>query len=102
MTNQPDDELKTLIDRLVACSEEIKLLKDQVHMLEVDRESMKGSCKAMGRDISIMRRQKSQYFRCVKWFLANTKIDPDDIPGPVRHTLVHVAGVLAAKAEKQE
>ncbi|CAI3799028.1 hypothetical protein GLGCALEP_02125 [Pseudomonas sp. MM221] len=54
----------------------------------------------MGRYVSIGRRQKSQYFRAVKWFLANTNIDPKEVPGPVYHTLVHVVMTLAEKAKR--
>lgn len=59
-----------------------------------------GQCLALARDVSIARRQKSQYFRAVMWFLANTKIDPKDVPGPVRHTLVFVVGRLIEKAKR--
>jgi len=58
-----------------------------------------GQCLALARDVSIARRQKSQYFRAVKWFLANTNIKPADVPTPVYHTLVHVVKTLAEKAK---
>lgn len=102
MTTQPTEEQTMLIDRLVALDLELKELKEKAHMLEVDNNSLRKSCAAMGRDISITRRQKSQYFRCLKWMLGHTNIDPKTIPSSVYHTLVHVAGVVAAKAEKQE
>lgn len=59
-----------------------------------------GQCLALSRDVSIARRQKSQYFRAVKWFLANTNIDPKNVPAPVYHTLVHVVTTLAEKAKR--
>ncbi|MCE0853002.1 hypothetical protein LU689_24120 [Pseudomonas asiatica] len=59
-----------------------------------------GQILALSRDVSIARRQKSQYFRAVKWFLANANIDPSNVPGPVRHTLVFVVGRLIAKAQR--
>ncbi|UMY63915.1 hypothetical protein [Pseudomonas sp. LS.1a] len=59
-----------------------------------------GQILALSRDVSIARRQKSQYFRAVKWFLASTSFEPQSIPTPVRLTLVHVARTLIEKAKR--
>jgi len=55
---------------------------------------------AMGRYVSFGKRQKSQYFRAVKWFLAHTNFDPKDIPTTVRLTLEHVTKTLIRNAQR--
>ncbi|WP_420170406.1 hypothetical protein ACN99C_17805 [Pseudomonas alloputida] len=78
----------------------IQSMRAEVEQLRAENAGMKAKCEALGRYASIGRRQKSQYFRAVKWFLANTNIDPKQVPAPVYHTLVHVVTTLAAKAKR--
>ena len=73
---------------------------DVILALLAEREELIGKVTALARDVSISRRQKSQYFRAVKWFLANTNIKPADVPTPVYHTLMHVVKTLAEKAKR--
>lgn len=79
---------------------QLEQLQATIQQLKVERDELEAKCVALGRYVSIGRRQKSQYFRAVKWFLANTNIDPKEVPGPVYHTLVHVVTTLAAKAKR--
>ncbi|MCE0931650.1 hypothetical protein [Pseudomonas monteilii] len=72
----------------------------EIEQLRAENAELQAKCVALGRYVSIGRRQKSQYFRAVKWFLANTNISPADVPTPVYHTLVHVVNTLAAKAKR--
>ncbi|GLO24231.1 hypothetical protein [Pseudomonas putida] len=78
----------------------IQSMRAEVEQLRAENAELQAKCVALGRYVSIGRRQKSQYFRAVKWFLANTNIDPKDVPGPVYHTLVHVVTTLAEKAKR--
>lgn len=78
----------------------IQSMRAEVEQLRSENAALQAKCEALGRYVSIGRRQKSQYFRAVKWFLANTNIDPKQVPGPVYHTLVHVVTTLAAKAKR--
>ena len=78
----------------------IQSMRAEVEQLRAENAELQAKCEALGRYVSIGRRQKSQYFRAVKWFLANTNIDPKDVPGPVYHTLVHVVTTLAEKAKR--
>ncbi|WP_286920079.1 MULTISPECIES: hypothetical protein [Pseudomonas] len=79
---------------------QLEQLQTTIQSLTAERDELIGKATALARDVSIARRQKSQYFRAVKWFLANTNIDPKEVPGPVRHTLVFVVGRLIAKAQR--
>lgn len=79
---------------------EVSLAPDVILDLLAERDELIGKATALARDVSIARRQKSQYFRAVKWFLANTNIKPADVPTPVYHTLVHVVKTLAEKAKR--
>jgi len=98
MSLQPEQEQNLLISRLVACDAEIRELRENLMQLEGVARKLKGNCVALGRELSICRRQKAQYFRAVKWLLGNTKLEPAEIPGRVRHTLTHVAEVAAQRA----
>ncbi|MDM3889657.1 hypothetical protein [Pseudomonas juntendi] len=79
---------------------QLEQLQATVQQLTAERDELKAKCEALGRYVSIGRRQKSQYFRAVKWFLANTNVDPKIVPKPVYHTLVHVVTTLAEKAKR--
>ncbi|WP_338799535.1 hypothetical protein V9K81_08740 [Pseudomonas monteilii] len=76
----------------------VELVK-QVNRLKAENTELQAKCVALGRDLSIARRQRSQYFQAVKWLLANTNIDPSTVPGQIRHTLTHIVGRLIAKAQ---
>lgn len=78
----------------------IQSMRAEVEQLRAENAELQAKCEALGRYVSIGRRQKSQYFRAVKWFLANTNIKPADVPTPVYHTLVHVVKTLAEKAKR--
>jgi len=78
----------------------IQSMRAEVEQLRAENAELQAKCEALGRYVSIGRRQKSQYFRAVKWFLANTNIRPADVPTPVYHTLVHVVNTLAEKAKR--
>lgn len=78
----------------------IQSMRAEVEQLRAENAELQAKCEALGRYVSIGRRQKSQYFRAVKWFLANTNIDPKKVPAPVYHTLVHVVTTLAEKAKR--
>lgn len=78
----------------------IQSMRAEVEQLRAENAELQAKCVALGRYVSIGRRQKSQYFRAVKWFLANTNIKPADVPTPVYHTLVHVVKTLAEKARR--
>ncbi len=85
---------------LAESATEVSLAPDVILDLLAERDELIGKATALARDVSIARRQKSQYFRAVKWFLANTNIKPADVPTPVYHTLVHVVKTLAEKAKR--
>ena len=78
----------------------IQSMRAEVEQLRAENAELQAKCEALGRYVSIGRRQKSHYFRAVKWFLANTNIKPADVPTPVYHTLVHVVKTLAEKAKR--
>ncbi|MEZ2724122.1 hypothetical protein ACBQ21_09000 [Pseudomonas putida] len=92
-------KLKAMAESATGVSD-VSLAPDVILDLLAERDELIGKATALARDVSIARRQKSQYFRAVKWFLANTNIDPRNVPGPVRHTLVFVVGRLIAKAQR--
>ncbi|WP_445677659.1 hypothetical protein [Pseudomonas putida] len=85
---------------LAESATDVSLAPDLILDLLAERDELIGKATALARDVSIARRQKSQYFRAVKWFLANTNIRPADVPTPVYHTLVHVVNTLAEKAKR--
>ncbi|WP_070096227.1 hypothetical protein [Pseudomonas sp. NBRC 111139] len=87
-------------DRYQACLGQLRDAFVERDKLKAENAELQAKCEALGRYVSIGRRQKSQYFRAVKWFLANTNIDPKQVPGPVYHTLVHVVKTLAEKAKR--
>lgn len=93
------DKLKAMAESATGVSD-VSLAPDVILDLLAERDELIGKATALARDVSVARRQKSQYFRAVKWFLANTNIDPRNVPGPVRHTLVFVVGRLIAKAQR--
>lgn len=78
----------------------IQSMRAEVEQLRAENAELQAKCEALGRYVSIGRRQKSQYFRAVKWFLATTNVDPKIVPKPVYHTLVHVVKTLAEKAKR--
>lgn len=95
-----------LVERLVSQDDEIKRLTAQVELhkshivrIEKDLRSLQGSCKAMGRDLSIARRQKSQYLRALSWLVHNLCIDLGGKPGWLIHTLCHVVKLGDKKLE---
>lgn len=102
MTTQPTEEQVMLINRLVELDQDLKAMKIRIHMLEVERDSLKGSCKAMGRDLSIARRQKSQYLRALNWFVNNLCIGLEDKPEWLLNTLGHVVRNADKKAGAKE
>lgn len=93
------NQLKALAENATGVSD-VSLAPDVILDLLAERDELIGKVTALARDVSIGRRQKSQYFRAVKWFLANTNIKPADVPTPVYHTLVHVVNTLAEKAKR--
>lgn len=93
------NQLKALAESATGVSD-VSLAPDVILDLLAERDELIGKATALARDVSIARRQKSQYFRAVKWFLANTNIEPRNVPGPVRHTLVFVVSRLIAKAQR--
>lgn len=99
MTTQPTEEQVILVDRLIALDQENKALKLRIHMMEVERDSLKGSCKGMGRDLSIARRQKSQYLRALNWFVNNLCIGLEGKPEWLLNTLGHVVRNADKKSE---
>lgn len=99
MTTQPTEEQIILVDRLIALDQENKALKLRIHMMEVERDSLKGSCKGMGRDLSIARRQKSQYLRTLQWMVFNLSVSLEGKPGWVLTTLKHVVTMADKKLE---
>lgn len=84
---------KTALDEREQLRAEVEALRAEVALLNERNE-------AMGRYVSFGKRQKSQYFRAVKWFLANTNFDPATIPTTVRLTLEHVAKKLIEQAQR--
>ena len=88
------------LKELAESATDVSLAPDVILDLLAERDELIGKATALARDVSIARRQKSQYFRAVKWFLANTNIRPADVPTPVYHTLVHVVNTLAEKAKR--
>lgn len=99
MTTQPTEEQVMLINRLVELDQDLKAMKIRIHMLEVQRDSLKGSCKAMGRDLSIARRQKSQYLRSLQWLVFHLNVSLEGTPGWVLNTLKHVVKMADKKLE---
>lgn len=93
-------QVRQQIDAEGVAQIQLDQLQATVQQLTAERDELQAKCEALGRYVSIGRRQKSQYFRAVKWFLANTNIKPADVPTPVYHTLMHVVKTLAEKAKR--
>ncbi|MBT9234276.1 hypothetical protein KKQ11_00370 [Pseudomonas sp. MG-2] len=93
-------QVRQRLDAEGAMQIQLDQLQATVQQLIAERDELQAKCVALGRYVSIGRRQKSQYFRAVKWFLANTNVDPKIVPKPVYHTLVHVVTTLAEKAKR--
>lgn len=101
--NTREQAVGWMADASIAMGKAFELINEQlveIHRAKAERDEFEAKCVALGRYVSIGRRQKSQYFRAVKWFLANTNIRPADVPTPVYHTLVHVVNTLAEKAKR--
>lgn len=99
MTTQPTEEQIILVDRLVEMDKEAKAMKRRIRQLECDLSSLKGSCQAMGRDLSIARRQKSQYLRSLQWLVFHLNVSLEGTPGWVLNTLKHVVKMADKKLE---
>lgn len=90
-------EAKVAMGEAFALINDLLVERDQARAEVAKRDA---KCTAMAKYISIGRRQKLNYLRVVKWFMAHTNFEPKDIPEPVYITLRHVADRLIAKAAR--
>ena len=90
-------EAKVAMGEAFALINDLLVERDQARA-EVARLDAK--CTAIGKYVAICKQHKRNYLRAVKWFMANTKVQPKDIPEPVYITLRNVAERLIAKAQR--